>query len=298
MHGMWLLAAHPSLVLNLAPPTVQGLRLASPVMQLGSSGFPEFSTGRAGTNAERQSAEAFGRVEPTGRRVRKAKEEGTSLTVQGGSLKTWSYRSPKEQLQVILHTQGRPLDADIELWCGPNNTPCKMRVYMENGALTPFSAVIETPRTPNTVAIRNVGMMEYPITASVLADDIDQPSVECTSSYAVIQGGALRTYPFDPRVSSLEVLIATDGRPLNARIELLQGPNNNKQVVDVYTEDGCDRPFFCILQTPGPGNVVRILNTAPIEFPMSVSVVPHSIDGTSAADDENWDKPVVGGMGF
>ena len=202
-----------------------------------------------------------------------------SILVQGGSLRTWSYRSPMvEQVQVVLSTEGRPLDADIELWHGPDNTPCKMRVYVENGASRPFSAVIETPRGPNTVAIRNIGQIEFPIAANVVSDIVDMPSLDCIQSCTTIQGGALRTYPFDPRVESVQVLLKTDGRPLNARIELLQGPNNNKQVVELYTEDGCDRPFFCVLETPGSGNVVRVVNTAPVEFPMSASVVPGAIN--------------------
>ena len=183
-----------------------------------------------------------------------------------------------DQVQVVLSTEGRPLDADIELWHGPDNTPVKMRVYVEDGQLRPFSAVIETPRGPNTIAIRNIGQVEFPLAASVVADDVDRPSGECLASSMTIQGGALRTYPFDPSVESVEVLLRTDGRPLNARIELLQGPNNNKQVIELYTEDGADRPFFCFLATPESGNVVRVVNTAPVEFPMTASVVPHSIN--------------------
>ena len=221
-------------------------------------------------------AAAQGVVQPTGG---VAGGLDTAILVQGGSLRTWSYRSPSvEQVQVVLSTEGRPLDADIELWHGPDNTPCRMRVYGENGKLRPFSAVITTPRGPNTVAIRNIGHLEFPLIANVVPDDVALASAECLAASTIIQGGALRTYPFDPRVDSVEVLLKTDGRPLNARIELLQGPNNNKQVVELYTEDGCDRPFFCYLVTPGAGNVVRIVNTAPVEFPMTASVVPHLIN--------------------
>merc|ERR1711924_198522 len=121
----------------------------------------------------------------------------SAILVQGGSLRTWSYRSPAiEQVQVVLSTEGRPLDADIELWHGPDNTPCKMRVYVENGQLRPFSAVIATPRGPNPVAIRNIGQIEFPIEASVDANDVEQPSADCMAASTTIQGGALRTYPF------------------------------------------------------------------------------------------------------
>ena len=220
----------------------------------------------------------------------------SAILVQGGSLRTWSYRSPAiEQVQVVLSTEGRPLDADIELWHGPDNTPCKMRVYVENGQLRPFSAVVETPRGPNTVAIRNIGQIEFPIAANVVADVVDMPSADCVQSSTTIQGGALRTYPFDPSVDSVQVLLKTDGRPLNARIELLQGPNNNKQVIELYTEDGCDRPFFCVLETPGSGNVVRVVNTAPVEFPMTASVVPGSINNDMNSGAVLGGDVVIGG---
>merc|ERR1740115_94702 len=222
----------------------------------------------------------------------------TAQLVQGGSLRTWSYRAPNvEQVQVVLSSEGRPLDADVELWHGPDNTPFKMRVYSENGGMRPFSAVVETPRGPNTVSIRNIGQMEFPISADVVHDQIDRPSPEALSESTIVQGGALRTFPFDPSVDSVEVLLTTDGRPLNARIELLQGPNNNKQVVELYAEDGRDRQFFAILETPGSGNVIRIVNTAPVEFPMRASVVPHSINNYMDAGAVLGGDVVIGGQG-
>lgn len=222
------------------------------------------------------------------------------VTVQGGSLKTWAFSSPSvERVMVVLKTEGRPLDADVELWAGPDNTPHKIRVYIENGATRPFSAVMETPRGPNTIAVRNIGQLEFPLFSQIEAVSANGPlgggiSAEPMSAPVVIQGGALRTFPFDPSVESVQVLLKTDGRPLNARIELLQGPNNNKQVIELYTEDGLDRPFYAILESPGSGNVIRIVNTATVEFPMTASVGAFKL-GTQTPFEEI--KPVISGFG-
>jgi len=215
-----------------------------------------------------------------------------TVLVQGGSLKTWSYRSSLvDRVQVVLTTDGRPLDADVQLWEGPDNTPCKMRVYSEDGSTRPFSAVIATPGGgDNTVAVRNVGQIEFPLAAYVMANDVDEPISDFREASIIVQGGALRTFNFDTSVESVEIMLKTDGRPLNARIELLQGPNNNKQVIELYTEDGLERPFFAVIDTMGSGNVVRVVNTAPMEFPMTASVQPHSIDEKMSLTD-----PVVGG---
>ena len=89
----------------------------------------------------------------------------------------------------------------------------------------------------------------------------------------------------------MQIALRTDGRPLNARIELLQGPNNNKQVMEVYTEDGSNRPFFVIIDTPGSGNVVRIVNSGTVEFPITASAESYIVD--DAIVEEN---SINGGM--
>ena len=62
-----------SLGLNLAPAVGPSTRLASPVMQMGATVAP---------------AVAAGRVVPSKGAV------DSTILVQGGSLRTWSYRSP------------------------------------------------------------------------------------------------------------------------------------------------------------------------------------------------------------
>lgn len=123
--------------------------------------------------------------------------------------------------------------------------------------------------------------MELPILTNVDAKQVfhrdrdrDRDHLASPSS---IQGGALRTFPVHADVESVELLLTTDESPLNARVELLHGPNNNKQVVELYSENGQALPFHGVIECPRGGSIVRVVNTAPVEFPLTCSIVPHVV---------------------
>jgi len=222
-------------------------------------------------------------------------DEIIPVEVQGGSLRTCSFQESVDRIAVLLRTSGRPLNANVELWQGPDNSPQKMAVYLEDGELRPFRCTVESPGGSNAIAIRNTGQMEFPLTAGLQCDQSGNAGPSETllanSKYRTIQGGAVYTTPFSAAVRSVQIALRTDGRPLNARIELLQGPNNNKQVMEVYTEDGQRRPFYVVLETPGSGNVVRIVNTATVEFPLTASAESYIV-GDSVMEQPSRD----GGM--
>ena len=58
-----------------------------------------------------------------------------------------------------------------------------------------------------------------------------------------MQGGASRSFPIDPSVRSVQIFLQTEGRNLEARIEVLQGPDSVRQVVELNEDFGYDRPF-------------------------------------------------------
>ena len=209
--------------------------------------------------------------------------ESTTL-IQGNTLRTWPLSTSfVDAVQISMATEGRPLNANLELWQGPDYTPSSMKVYIEDGNLRPLNAIILTPQASNTIAIYNTGNLEFPFFASV-EEKIDPGLAAASnnpydwSSPTTVQGGALKTFPFDPAVQSVQVMLNTDGRNLKARIELMQGPNNDKQIIEFYSSDGMKRPIYLVIETPGTGNVVRVINQNTVEFPFTAYVGPYEVD--------------------
>jgi hypothetical protein len=225
-------------------------------------------------------------------------------TVQGNSLRTWSFTTDKIQcVQVHLSTEGRPLNAKVDVWTGPDSTPQEIGVYLEDGAIRPFNAMVFVPQSlggqKHAVAVKNTGAMEFPIRAAVEVGGLfpsefsmDEVAFRLFSNGkpSTIQGGSVKTIPFSPSVASIQLMLTSDGRPINARVEMLQGPDACKQVMEVKTEDGSARPFFAIIETPGYGNVVRIVNTGPMEFPIDCRIGPYTVDDDGLFDDIGYGR--------
>ena len=192
--------------------------------------------------------------------------------VEGKTRKTWKFNDlAKDRVQVAVTSEGRPVNADIQLWLGPDWTPFSMKAYSEDGKLRPVQTLIGTRNKAAMIEVRNVGEYEFPFNAASNyaegAMALVPQEIPATTTGERVDGGALRSYPVDPAAESLEVVLNTDGKQLNARIELLNAPNNPKQTFECFTNNGELNSLCVCFNTPDPGTTVRIVNLAPVEFP-------------------------------
>jgi hypothetical protein len=202
--------------------------------------------------------------------------------VQGGALRTWEF--PQTDFETIYldlcsdgPPEGNPLKATVELKSGQDNTPHKVDVYTGKGRLRPFKLMIKTPGSDtNSVFVRNIHSVEYDFTAKVSLEMQDALTYQNTQS-SIVQGDSVRSFHVPEHINFVKCILSTNGRPMYAMVELVQTPNAPKYTLDIYSEDGSTRQFCTVMETPGAGNIVRIVNKATQEFPLTATVSQGSL---------------------
>ena len=209
----------------------------------------------------------------------------TQAILDGLGRKTWAGGNNVGSMQVDLRTpESKPFEAMVELWSGPNHASHKMRVWSEDGLLRPFQASVNIPQNGagSAMEVRNVGSMQFPISASVQASRqanksaINSPIKPLDVRSQKVQGQTLKTFAIDKSVASVEVTLESSygGMPVQAIIELWEGPGKARQLAEVYNEEGS--PFNAVFQTPGCilgyGSTIAVRNTGPVEYPLTASL--------------------------
>lgn len=229
--------------------------------------------------------------------------------IQGGSRQT--FHNMGSGGQAFVETDGRPLNVEMELYDGPNNTPAKVKMYSEDGRQRPMN--INTNyygyggNGGGTMSVRNVGSMEFPISAGVTSNNrggggyggmmmdgygpmggvggsagmmpYDSTPIPSSARGITVQGGSLKTFKLPSYTNAAQVTIKSDGLPVNAKVELWGSSSHIKQVAEVYNDNGQTRPFAAIIDVPGEDNTIAVKNTGPMEYPIQVVVEPAGMNG-------------------
>ena len=94
---------------------------------------------------------------------------------------------------------------------------------------------------------------------------------------SVVQGSGSRATWVSPRpfdTDEMNVHLGTQGRPLHANVEHWQSPGYSPSRMNLYSEDGGQRPWITKFRTPTnrDSGVTQVRNTGPMEFPIDAGV--------------------------
>ncbi|CAB9500759.1 expressed unknown protein [Seminavis robusta] len=213
----------------------------------------------------------------------------------GGTVRTYQMPVDADRCQYVLKSEGRPLKAVVELWLGPLRRTHIMDISVEDGAKTPYRATLKfKPGGPQVLRIRSTDKkFHLPLSAGVYVPDKERraelranteslfdrvPKQKIQGNNVGGGGSAVRLFPIDNYVEAVQVLfwaVNTGKKSLKATIEVLQGPNNVKQVYQLHAGGG-SQPYHGVIETPGDGVVLRITNRKFVEDGLfEAAVVPY-----------------------
>lgn len=216
-----------------------------------------------------------------------------NVHIQGQTRHTWNMAdASKEIVQVALHSNGRPVQADLQVWIGPNWTPVTINAHSEDGSEYPIQTLIGTRNKAANLEVMNTGPYTMPIKAAVsyaidpLASARDKLADEVEGQY--MEGGSIHNLAFAPNINQLQILLKTEGKQLNARVELLNGPSNVKASLEVFTNNGALNSLFVVFDTPGAGNAIVVKNLAPLEYPCEMYAKASQVEAVNTDGGVSW----------
>jgi len=188
-----------------------------------------------------------------------------------------------------------------------------MEIDMEDGNQTPFQATIKFKKLAPTLRVITSDCLELPVQAAVSVpsperSDELQANTEKVWTTAtpeqkqLIQGGsttggpgAVRYYYIPDSVNCVQVVAwakDTSKKSMRCNIEVLQGPNNKKQTYGLQCGGG-SQPYHAVIQTPGQGNMIRIVNLKFVEDGLfEFAVVPYNVkDGSALVPSMSLNRP-------
>jgi len=238
------------------------------------------------------------------------------IRIEGGqTLKTFRMPDHAERVQYILTSpSGRPVKAKVELWIGPIRCVHEMIYDCMNGLSFPLKATLQFKRLSPVLKVSTDSTFEFPVECGVFVPSPEEskkigaacedmfysaPMKERVQGGSTIdnKGGAIRSFNIDPTWDKTQIMVWSKDvgkKSFKTNIEVLQGPNNAKQHINLRC-GGSTQPYHCVIDTPGSGWMIRCNSKKFLEDGLfEIAVAPYGEAGVYSPED----MVVMGTNGF
>jgi hypothetical protein len=205
-------------------------------------------------------------------------DKKANIRIEGGStLKTFKMPDHAERVQYILTSpNGRPIKGRVELWIGPIRCVHELIYDCMNGQSYPLKATLKFKKLQPVLKVATDSTFEFPIEVGVFVPSPEEskaigetttdmfytaPMKEAVQGGSTIddKGGAVRTFNIPPEWDKVQIMVSSADvgkKSFKTNIEVLQGPNNAKQHINLRC-GGSTQPWHGVIDTPGPGWMIR-----------------------------------------
>jgi len=200
------------------------------------------------------------------------------MRIEGGStLKTFKMPAHAERVQYILTSpSGRPIKAKVELWIGPVRCVHEHIYDCMDGHSFPLKGTLQFKKLSPVLKVSTDSTYEFPLLCGVFVPEPDESKVigdicedffysaplkDRVQGGSTIdnKGGAIRSFDINPTWEKTQIMVWSKDvgrKSFKTNIEILQGPNNAKQFLNLRC-GGSTQPFHAVIDTPGDGWMVR-----------------------------------------